>query len=79
MPLDIEFYMFPLQSFKVVTLNFNSNQRENYFFKSMVKEPTLSKFYLYSILNQRDKLFREKISTKYSFRKERKVFCCHKR
>ena len=66
MPLDIEFYMFLLQSFKVVTLNFNSNQREN-FFKSMIKEPTLSKFYLYSILNQRDKLFREKMSTKYYF------------
>ena len=44
MPLDIEFYMFPLQSFKVVTLNFNSNQRENYFFKSIIKELTLSKF-----------------------------------
>ena len=41
----------------------------------MIKELTLSKFvqfYLYSILNQRDKLFREKMSTKYYFWKEEK-------
>ena len=42
-------------------------------FKSMIKEPTLSKFYLYSILNQQDKLFRGKLSTKYCICKE-KVF-----
>ena len=41
----IEFYMCPLQSFKVVALSFNSNQQGNYFFKSMIiKELTLSKF-----------------------------------
>ena len=40
----------------------------------MIKELSLSKFvqfYLYSILNQRDKLFREKMSTKYSICKEK--------
>jgi len=42
----------------------------------MIKEPTLSKFYLYSILNQRDKLFREKLSTKYCDYKEN-VFRCY--
>ena len=35
--LNIEFYMCPLQSFKVVALNFNSN------LKSMNEEFTLSK------------------------------------
>ena len=39
----IEFYMCSLQRFKVVALSFNSNQWENYF-KSIVKELTLSKF-----------------------------------
>ena len=42
----------------------------------MIKEPTLSKFYLYSILNQRDKLFREKLSTKYCVYKEN-IFRCY--
>ena len=45
-------------------------------FKGMIKELILSKFvqfYLYSILNQRDKLIREKMSTKYCICKE-KVF-----
>ena len=42
----------------------------------MINEPTLSKFYLYSILNQRDKLFREKLSTKYCDYKEN-VFRCY--
>ena len=36
-------------------------------------------FCLYSILNQWDKLFRDKMSTKYSFWKERKIFRCYKR
>ena len=45
----------------------------------MIKELILSKFckfYLYSILNQRDKLFREKLSTKYCDYKEN-VFRCY--
>ena len=42
----------------------------------MINEPTLSKFYLYSILNQRDKLFREKLSTKYCVYKEN-IFRCY--
>ena len=73
-------YLFRLQSLKVLLLILiQTKGRIN--FKSMIKELTLSKFvqfYLYSILNQQDKLFREKMSTKYCFWKERKVFRCHK-
>ena len=42
----------------------------------MINESTLSKFYLYSILNQRDKLFREKLSTKYCVYREN-IFRCY--
>jgi len=71
-------YLFRRQSLKVLLLILiQTKGRIN--FKSMIKELTLSKFvqfYLYSILNQRDKLFREKMRTKYCICKE-KVFRCY--
>ena len=72
MLLNIEyFHLFRLQILKVLLLILiQTNGR--IILKSIVQ------FYLYSILNQRDKLFREKMSTKYYFWKERKVFRCHK-
>ena len=61
--------MCPLQSLKVLLLILiQTKGRIN--FKSMVKELALSKFvqfYLYSTLNQRDKLFREKNNYKVQY------------
>ena len=51
------------------------------FFKSMIKELTLVSFvqFFLSLFNfEPTRQFREKMSTKYSFRKERKVFHYHK-
>ena len=55
---------------KLLLLNLIQSD-ERIIFKSMIKKLTLSKFFvqfnLYSILNQRDKLFREKNNYKVQY------------